>query len=359
MVDDRAVVSAAILAVTAACLAVTSTGPRHDKYNILTWFLSNLRCGQATFIQLVRVLRAEMVAYSLRVSLHSFEKKVAIFLYFLGSTGGYRETAAAFGVSKSWSINIVHLFSSVLYKMAKQWICMPSSASDWSVIERQFREKRGLPGVVGAIDGTLIDIQRPKDYDGFYNRNGDPSLNVQAVVDASTRFLSIDVRPGSYSDKKIWKCSVFGQSIRQCIPRGCYVLGDAGYTLFPWLIVPYMPHEEGGRLTPRQKRFNFKHSSTRMPVECAFGRLKERFRILKCTMSEITLSRTVSHIVACLVLHNMFLQFNDGLFSTPNNERDRNIYFQPSDETEVETNKMLRAVAVTKRNGISRILDEQ
>ncbi|KAF0703070.1 hypothetical protein AaE_015565 [Aphanomyces astaci] len=146
MVDDRAVVYAAILAVTVACLAVTSTGPRHDKYNILTvthiefdsmlgnlayeqWFLSNLRCGQAAFVQLVRVLRAEMVAYSFRVSLHSFEKKVAIFLYFLGSTGGYREAAAALGASKSCSIRIVHLFSSVLYKMAKQWIC---------VIERQF-----------------------------------------------------------------------------------------------------------------------------------------------------------------------------------------------------------------------------
>ncbi|ETV78112.1 hypothetical protein H257_08317 [Aphanomyces astaci] len=113
-----------------------------------------------------------------------------------------------------------------------------------------------------------------------------------------------------------------GCTIRDKIPVGCFILGDAGYALFPWLITPFLPHEEGGKLSSMQKHFNFKHSSTRITVECAFGRLKERFRILKTPMKEKTLDRTVCVVAACFVLHNMFLQFNDGLFDIPCPRRD-------------------------------------
>ena len=78
---------------------------------------------------------------------------------------------------------------------------MPKNSGDWCRVELEFQKRRGIPGVVGAIDGTLIDIQRPKGYDGFYNRNGDPSLNIQSVVDANSYFMSIDIRPGSFSDR--------------------------------------------------------------------------------------------------------------------------------------------------------------
>jgi len=50
--------------------------------------------------------------------------------------------------------------------------------------------------------------------------------------------------------------------------------------LVPWLLVPF---KEGGRqrLTLAQKRYNKAHSSARMAVERAFGKLKARRRILK------------------------------------------------------------------------------
>ncbi|EQC42588.1 hypothetical protein SDRG_00317 [Saprolegnia diclina VS20] len=103
---------------------------REDKFNILTiievefdyvirdprysqWFINNLRCFQATFRALVSTLRVYMSDYKFRKSAHSFAKKVA-----------------------SWCIYIVRAFS----------------------------------------DGTLIDIERPKVYDGFFNRHGDPRL---------------------------------------------------------------------------------------------------------------------------------------------------------------------------------------
>ncbi|ETV75295.1 hypothetical protein H257_10478 [Aphanomyces astaci] len=88
--------------------------PQYEK-----WFKANLRCSQATFGRLVEWLRHELPERYRRLSYHSFKKKVAVVLYFLGSDGGYRETAAAFGMSKSWCINVVSVLVGVLSSSAE------------------------------------------------------------------------------------------------------------------------------------------------------------------------------------------------------------------------------------------------
>jgi hypothetical protein len=50
-----------------------------------------------------------------------------------------------------------------------------------------------------------------------------------------------------------------------------------------------------------------------MPVECAFGRLKGRFRILKTVMGEKSLSQTTNIIMSCFVLHNISMYLWDQL----------------------------------------------
>ncbi|KAF0706622.1 hypothetical protein AaE_014021 [Aphanomyces astaci] len=320
------------------------------------WFQTNLRCSQSTFCRLASWLSTSQPELMRRETSHLFKKKVAVLLYFLGSEGGYRDTGAAFGMSKSWCVETVNVIVAALAKQAKLWISIPQTPAEWLRIEEDFFPKQNFPGIVGAVDGTLIDIQCTKDYDGFYNRNGDPSLNIQAVVDSKLRFMSEDIRPGSYSDKKIWKRSKLGKSIHGKIPMGCFILGDAGYTLLPWLITPFVPREEGGKLSKLQKHFNFKLSSCRMSVECAFGRLKERFRILKTPMKEKSLDRTVSVVTACFVLHNIFLHYKDDLFDNPCQRRDRNDHVQPQDVDDVENNSLLRLHAVNKRYSIAKII---
>ena len=55
------------------------------------------------------------------------------------------------------------------------------------------------------------------------------------------------------------------------------IVGDSAYPMKPWLMRPYT----GANLTPKEKTFNYHHSSVRIVVENAFGRLKARWRILK------------------------------------------------------------------------------
>ena len=45
-----------------------------------------------------------------------------------------------------------------------------------------------------------------------------------------------------------------------------YLIGDAAYPLSKFMIKPH----SGINLSERQAQFNYIHSSTRMPVECAF-----------------------------------------------------------------------------------------
>ncbi|OQR80458.1 hypothetical protein THRCLA_23480 [Thraustotheca clavata] len=294
------------------------------------WFRKNLRCIQKSLIQLASYLFAIMPNNKYRLTKRTFQKEVAILLYFLGSCGGYRETASVFGVSKSWAITIVHLLSEL-----------------WERIEKGFSRKQEISGIVGAVDRTIIQFCRPEEYEGFYNRNGDPSLNIQAVCDHHQRFYAVDVHPGSYSDRKIWKCSQFGQLISKLLPTGCYIIGDTGYTLLPWLITPYLYHEEKGSLNQCQKSFNFKHSSHVWLSNAHLGDSRSTF------MNETSLKTTVNHVMTCFVLHNILIDYEDNLFSTPDSNRFRNTEVYGEDNIDNDTSKALRANAKEKETIIA------
>lgn len=67
----------------------------------------------------------------------------------------------------------------------------------------EFWDFFGLRGVVGAIDGTHFDVRRPtispEDY--FYFKSGGYTMQCQAVIDKSKRFIDLSVgMPGITND---------------------------------------------------------------------------------------------------------------------------------------------------------------
>lgn len=262
-IDDA--VAAAVAAASAGVGIVVSQAIASEKYNKLTlgdlqfdtllddgsyeeWIRQNLMCTKKTFKGIVALLAKRMnnIERTKYVKKHSFEKKVAAFLYYLTSQSGYREVHNTFGIATSWVEDIVNIFIEVVADMAPSIVSLPTSTEQWTAVEEAFMAAIGFPRVVGAIDGTILRIPRPNDYEGFYCRHGYPAINVQAIVDANGRFMSVDCRPGSYSDKKIWREYNAGKHVSSILPIGTHLLGDAGYTLSPFLLTPYIERECGG-----------------------------------------------------------------------------------------------------------------
>lgn len=132
---------------------------------------------------------------------------------------------------------------------------------------------------------------------------------MQAVCDHCKRYLSFDVRPGSWSDAKTFQHSSFGRNIDRLLPSVHHVLADSGYGVAPAVMTPY--GDDGGTLTAIQASFNFYLSSTRMAIEGALGLLKQRFRIFKKPLDERSPTASVRIAVACMVLNNIFIDFKD------------------------------------------------
>ena len=87
---------------------------------------------------------------------------------------------------------------------------------------------------------------------------------------------------------------------------GPYLLGDSAYLLSPWLMKPYPE----GTQDPREITFNKELSSGRVKVECAFGILKNRWRIL-LKRFDSGISFAIHTAVACAVLHNICIRNGD------------------------------------------------
>jgi hypothetical protein len=54
------------------------------------------------------------------------------------------------------------------------------------------------------------------------------------------------------------------------------IIADSAFQLHTWLMKPYTD----AVLTPQQKSFNYRLSRARMVIECAYGHLKGRWRVL-------------------------------------------------------------------------------
>lgn len=98
---------------------------------------------------------------------------------------------------------------------------------------------------------------------------------------------------------------------------GPYPVGDSAYPLSPWLMKPY---PEGTR-DRDEINFNKELSSSRVKVECAFGLLKSRWRILQKRFDS-SIDFAIKNAIACAVLHNLCIRLGDNWEEEDNDDDD-------------------------------------
>jgi hypothetical protein len=253
-----------------------------------------------------------------------FEKAVALTIYRFTTTLPVRKIAQKFGVGKSTVSKVVsEVTDLIVTHLQPRYIRWPSPAEQ-SVINARFEELRCIPGIVGAVDGTHIPIQLLKKTDSidYYNRKGFYSIVLQAICDDQLYFRDVYVGwPGCCNDARVWRNSTIYEKAkreillpvgeRKIFAQDNFLLGDGGYSLNSFLMVPYT-------ITPDmkfiKKLFNFAHSSSRMVIERAFGKLKNRFRLLAKNLNFSSYKMNNKVVVACCVLHNMCLKMGDDIY---------------------------------------------
>ena len=179
---------------------------------------------------------------------------------------------------------------------------------------REVEDEYGLPNVAGCIDGTHIRIvpgdARERVYS--YCRKGYHSIVLQAIADRRGRFLCTDVGyTGRVHDARVFCESDIAARIGDVPERDSYLrepfvlLGDAAYPLTSWLITPYPTEATEGIAT-----FNRVHSSARMTVERAFGKLKLQWSIL--FKNNLYAADVMIHIcAAACILHNITIDVDE------------------------------------------------
>lgn len=219
----------------------------------------------------------------------------------------WRNISEKFGVSKSTVSRCVLQFCDVLVQDAENWIFFPCDTDTLQNHINLFYQFAGFPNCVGAIDGTLIRIQKPAiDDHVFVCRKGFHAMNVLLICNAEQRIMYCNAKfPGSSHDSYIFRSSNIAMALQtNAIPCGV-LIGDSGFKLDSRLMTPYLsPANE------QQLAYNRAHRRTRCVIERCNGLLKSRFRCLDVSGGPLRMKpqKCSKVILACCCLHNRALQ---------------------------------------------------
>ena len=160
------------------------------------------------------------------------------------------------------------------------------------------------------------------DHNRAKGKEGYPTLGFQCITDFNRRVMAIyGPQFGSRNDKDIVKHDVNVRAIRKKrlftnttwqyydgdgnvqSERGMYLICDNGYLLWPTSICPY---SKANNATP-EGFFSTNLESVRKDVECTFGILKKRWKVLNHGFKQRDIVKCEQIFIACCVLHNFLL----------------------------------------------------
>ena len=248
-------------------------------------------------------------------------------LYILAHGASFRSLRPLCHISKSECTIFFHVFIDEMNNMRDEFISMPKNASELAPITRGY-EKSGLPGCCGSMDVVHVrwsqcptgDLNRAKGKESY------PTLAFECVTDFNRQILGVyGPHFGSRNDKEIvksdptveevtmgWLSKVFWKYYAVSgivkISKGMYLICDNGYLRWPTSICPYSQAVQGSA----EGYFSSNLESVRKDVECTFGIMKKRWRILHNGFHYRDISKCQKIFVTCCCLHNFLIDMMEG-----------------------------------------------
>ncbi|XP_011704880.1 PREDICTED: putative nuclease HARBI1 [Wasmannia auropunctata] len=235
----------------------------------------------------------------------------------MATLDSYRSICDRFNVGRATGLRAVRRVTRALFNIAHEFISWPSGEQAQTVINK-FKENSRFPNTIGAIDGTHIKIEGPKENAADYiNRKGYHSIQLQVVCDYRAFITHCYVgHPGSVHDQRVFRQSEVATYLNDeaKFPFDSHIVGDCAYALHERLLVPF---KDNGHLSAAQEYYNFCLSSARIVVERCFGLLKGRLRSLMYCLPMTRVDLMAEFVVACCVIHNICILNRDELMIIP------------------------------------------
>lgn len=271
---------------------------------------------------------------------HPLSLKVLSAFHILGHGESFRSVEGRTGIDEDTIRTFFHQFTEwMVQRFYEEFVNIPYNLQLDSIVADY--ECQGLPGAAGSMDCVHIPWdQCPYEY-RIMNKSGKdgyPTRVYEVTVSHDRYIRSIAGSfPGAWNDKSIarfglvrrmrggeprfveYEFDLLGPDGNPVRHRGLYLITDNGYHCWRELIPPM-------RVTTSEDEIKWSKlvESVRKDVECTFGSLKKRFKILKIPILYHTVERVDNVFFTCAILHNMLLKWDGyGLEEMENDEEEQ------------------------------------
>ncbi|KAJ3655943.1 hypothetical protein Zmor_015050 [Zophobas morio] len=142
----------------------------------------------------------------------SSEKSLLVFLWFIPHPDFLHSIGNRFNIVPSTVMKIVNACLYIVVRLKHKYIFWPKTPEEFEHIENGFTT---YPGVIGAIDGSHINLKVPTtQHDSYIDRYVQHSINLMAICTSQHILTYIFIGfPGSAHDSRVFSNSQFFQNI--------------------------------------------------------------------------------------------------------------------------------------------------
>jgi len=227
-------------------------------------------------------------------------------LYYLATGSTYAGVAAVMrnGMAVSTVMRNIRTFTGAVTNHLSGVVRFPVSTAALQLCAKTMEKRSGIPGIIGALDGSHIGVHPPAGQKaGYINYRRETTIILSAVVDPRGFFMCVSSGfPGKTHDAGALQQTPLWTEHGEWFSKAGYcIYGDAAYPLKDWLLTGFRHRKK----TDDEIKFNRQGSRARVIIECAFGKLKGQWRVLMRGLETQTHEDWNSCINTCCILHNL------------------------------------------------------